>query len=69
MALGIVYYMRLNNQYRKDYEQYLDKQVRLQNEVSFSEVRLESLGANKVWVSNVNQYKLLHSHSPHPAGI
>ena len=43
VALGIVYYMRLNNQYRKDYEQYLDKQVRLQNEVSYSQVRLESL--------------------------
>ena len=41
VALGIVYYMRLNNQYRKEYEQYLDKQVQLQNEVSFSQVRLE----------------------------
>ena len=39
VALGIVYYIRLNNKYRKDYEQYLDKQVRLQNEVSFSQVR------------------------------
>ena len=69
VALGIVYYMRLNNKYRKDYEQYLDKQVRLQNEVSFSQVRLEFLRSNKVWDSNVNQYKLLHSHSPHAAGI
>ena len=43
VALGIVYYMRLNNKYRKDYEQYLDKQVQLQNEVSFSQVSLESL--------------------------
>ena len=43
VALGIVYYMRLDNQYRKDYEQYLDQQVRLHNEVSFSQVRLESL--------------------------
>ena len=39
VALGIVYYMRLNNQYRKDYEQYLDKQVRVADEVSFSKVR------------------------------
>ena len=39
VALGIVYYMRLNSQYRKDYEQYLDKQVQLPNEVSFSQVR------------------------------
>ena len=38
VALGIVYYMRLNNQYRKDYEQYLDKQVQVANEVSFSQV-------------------------------
>ena len=69
VALGIVYYMRLNNRYRKDYEEYMDNQPRLANEVSFSQVRLESLRSNKVWVSNVNQYKLLHSHSPHPAGI
>ena len=48
VALGIVYYMRLDSQYRKDYEQYLDKQVRLQNEVSFSQVRLESLRYNEV---------------------
>ena len=43
VALGIVYYMRLNSQYRKDYEEYLDGQIRLQNEVSFSQVRLECL--------------------------
>ena len=43
VALGIVYYMRLNSQYRKNYEEYLDRQVRLQNEVSFSQVRLECL--------------------------
>ena len=43
VALGIVYYMRLNSQYRKEYEEYLDKQARLQNEVSFSEVRLKFL--------------------------
>ena len=39
VALGIVYYMRLNNKYRKDYEQYLDKQYRLAIEVSFSQAR------------------------------
>ena len=43
VALGIVYYMRLNTQYRKEYEEYLDKQARLQNEVSFSQVRLKFL--------------------------
>ena len=44
VALGIVYYMRLDNQYRKDYEKYLDnKHFRLQNEVSFSQVRCKSL--------------------------
>ena len=45
VALGIVYYMRLNNQYRKEYEQCLDRQVRLHNEVSFSQVRLERLSS------------------------
>ena len=39
VALGIVYYMRLNEKYRKDYEQFLDKEGRLPNEVSFSKVR------------------------------
>ena len=48
VALGIVYYMRLDNQYRKEYEEYLDKQIRLQNEVSFSQVRLKFLRPNKV---------------------
>lgn len=43
VALGIVYYMRLNNQYRKDYKEYLDKQVRVGNEVSFSEVGIKQL--------------------------
>ena len=38
VALGIVYYMRLNSQYRKHYEEYLDKEGRLPNEVSFSQV-------------------------------
>ena len=39
MALGIVYYMRLNNQYREEYKKYLDKHIKLQNEVSFSQVK------------------------------
>ena len=43
VALGIVYYMRLNNQYRKNYEEYLDKQVRLPDEVFFSQVRSKCL--------------------------
>ena len=43
VALGIVYYMRLNNQYRKDYKEYLDKEVRVGNEVSFSEVGIKQL--------------------------
>ena len=38
MSLGIVYYMRLDSQYRKEYEQYLDKQVWVSN-VSFSQVK------------------------------
>ena len=41
VALGIVYYMRLDNQYRKDYKEYLDKQVRVWNEVSFSKVGIK----------------------------
>ena len=43
VALGIVYYMRLNGQYRKKYEDKLDKEGRLPNEVYFSKVRLECL--------------------------
>ena len=43
VALGIVYYMRLNSQYRKKYEDKLDKEGRLPNEVYFSKVRLECL--------------------------
>ena len=39
VALGIVYYMRLNNHYREEYEKYLDKQKKLPNEVSFSRVK------------------------------
>ena len=36
MALGIVYYMRLNAKYRKEYKKYLDDINRMPNEVSFS---------------------------------
>ena len=45
MALGIVYYMRLDSQYRKQYEEYLDKEGRLPNEVSFSQVKAVCEGA------------------------
>ena len=45
VALGIVYYMRLNSQYRKHYEEYLDKEGRLPNEVSFSQVKAVQEGA------------------------
>ena len=45
VALGIVYYMRLNSQYRKHYEEYLDKEGRLLNEVSFSQVMTVQEGA------------------------
>ena len=38
VALAIVYYMRLDSQYRKEYEQYLDKQVWVPK-VSFSQVK------------------------------
>jgi len=54
VALGIVYYMRLDNQYRKEYEEYLDKQIRLQNEISFSQVKLKFLRPQKVLLSVVN---------------
>ena len=40
VALGIVYYMRLNSHYRKMYRKYLDQQPRIPNEVSFSQVKL-----------------------------
>ena len=43
VALGIVYYMRLNGKCRKNYEQFLDKEGRLPNEVSFSQVRFVRL--------------------------
>ena len=36
VALGIVYYMRLNAECRKEYKQYLDEVNRMPNEVSFS---------------------------------
>ena len=36
VALGIVYYMRLNTKYRKAYKKYLDDFNRMSNEVSFS---------------------------------
>ena len=45
VALGIVYYMRLDSQYRKHYEEYLDKEGRLPNEVSFSQVKAVCEGA------------------------
>ena len=41
VALGIVYYMRLNSQYREMYKDKLDKEGRLPEEASFSKVRLE----------------------------
>ena len=43
VALGIVYYMRLNDQYRSMYEERLDKEGQLPDAVSFSQVRLEYL--------------------------
>ena len=46
VALGIVYYMRLNSKYRKKYEEYLDQQPRIPNEVSFSQVKLECLSCS-----------------------
>ena len=38
VALGIVYYMRLNSKFREDYKEYLDKQGRLHDEIYFSQV-------------------------------
>ena len=43
VALGIVYYMRLNNQYRKQYTDFLDKEYRLPNEVTFTKAIEEEL--------------------------
>lgn len=39
VALGIVYYMRLNSKYREKYKEHMDNQVRMPNEVNFSQVR------------------------------
>ena len=38
VALGIVYYMRLNSKYREDYRKHLDEQGRLHDEIYFSQV-------------------------------
>ena len=38
VSLGIVYYMRLDHQYRKEYQNKLDKEVYVQDEVVFSQV-------------------------------
>jgi len=40
VALGIVYYMRLSSQYRKDYSKCLDEEVQIMpGEINFSQVR------------------------------
>ena len=43
VSLGIVYYMRLNSQDRKEYEEVLNRKVSLPGEVSFSEAFNEEL--------------------------
>ena len=43
VALGLVYYMRLNAEFRKEYSKYLDEINRLPNEVSFSRAFEEEL--------------------------
>jgi hypothetical protein len=43
VALGLVYYMRLNAEFRKEYSKYLDDIHRLPNEVSFSRAFKEEL--------------------------
>ena len=43
VALGIVYYMRLNAKYRNEYRKFLDKEHRLPNEISFSQAFDEEL--------------------------
>ena len=43
VSLGIVYYMRLNSQYRKEYEEVLNRKERQPGEVSFSEAFNEEL--------------------------
>ena len=56
VSLGIVYYMRLNNNFRKEFSAYLDKENRLPGEVSFTKALEEELN----WY--MNQVEL-------PAGI
>ena len=43
VALGIVYYMRLNSQCREDYSKHLDEEVRVPWEVNFSQVGSEHI--------------------------
>lgn len=43
VALGLVYYVRLNSEFRKEYSKYLDEINRLPNEVSFSRAFREEL--------------------------
>ena len=43
VALGIVYYMRLNSEYRNDYQRILDKKCTLPNEVNFTKAFFEEL--------------------------
>ena len=43
VSLGIVYYMRLNSQYRKEYEKMMNRESRLPGEVTFSEAFNEEL--------------------------
>ena len=43
VALGIVYYMRLNTKYREEYRNLMDKRSRLPNEVGFSKAFTDEL--------------------------
>ena len=43
VALGIVYYMRLNNQYREEYKKFIDKECRLPGKVTFTKTFSEEL--------------------------
>ena len=43
VALGLVYYMRLNKEYRDEYRKVLDNRTRLPNEVNFSKAFREEL--------------------------
>ena len=56
VALGIVYYMRLDHRYREQYRKYMDETVRLPNEVCFSQALEDEL----------NKYM---NHVDLPAGI